>query len=366
MKILHTADWHYGMRHYGMAERETDMYRAGDYVVRRAVELKVDAVVMAGDMFDTPKPAAHTVQVLANQVRQLRANGIEVLGIDGNHDTVDGNWLKVCNVTPLTADRVTTVKGVSFLGINSLRPTAFKAKLAEVSNDASGSLGHVDVLVIHQAVSEMCGFANEELTALEIAAILGAGKLGVRVVCMGDIHNYSEMVVGGIRFIYSGSIETTASNDVPSKSFSLVEFDDGKVKTAYEPVPIRPFYQLSLSTEADLDALLKNVDTYKDGLVIITHEWKDKALAARAEAILDGKPFLYRLKPEARSGTDELVKQLNRASFERKSSLLQLKEAITAYFEDGSIEYELVTQMLQAPANVAVIVKTYMASNGIK
>ena len=364
MKILHTADWHYGMRHYGIPQREADMYKAGDYVVARAIALKVDAVVLAGDIFDAPKPAAFTVEVLAQQVRRLRDAGIEVLGIDGNHDTVDGNWLRVCNVTPLTADRITVVRGISFLGINSMRPSAFKQTLETAASKISGG---VNVLVIHQAIAEMAGFMTQDITALEIATVLNKYNTGIKLVLMGDIHNYSEMVIGGIRFIYSGSIETTASNDVPSKSFSIIDTDiGGAIKTSYEPVPIRPLYQITLATEADLDNLVKNMDKYKDGLVIITHEWKDKELGKRAEAVLEGKPFLYRIRTIAKLGTDDMAAQLSKDTFERSNSLGQLKAAIVAFFEDGSEQFELVTQMLSAPANVDGIVKQYMASKGLK
>ena len=364
MRILHTADWHYGMRHYGMPQREVDMYKAGDHVVARAIALGVDAVILAGDIFDTPKPSALTVEVLAAQVRRLRAAGIEVLGIDGNHDTVDGNWLKVCNVTPVTSDHTVTIKGVSFLGINSMRPTQFKQTLDNVCKDTL--LTPVDVLIIHQAISEMCGFVTQDLTALDISTTLNKSKLGVKVVAMGDIHNYAEMVVGGVRFIYSGSIETTAANDVPNKSFSIIDIVDGVVKTSYEPIPIRPFYQLTLSSEADLDSLVKEMDKYKDGLVIIKYEIKDRTLALRAEAILDGKPFLYKMWPLAKLGVENLAAQLNKESFERRNSLLQLRESILAFFEDKSDQFELVTQMLSAPANVDGIVKQYMASKGLK
>lgn len=364
MRILHTADWHYGMRHYGLPQREADMYKAGDFVVKRAIELKVDAVVLAGDIFDTPKPSAFTVQVLADQVRRLHDAGIEVLGIDGNHDMVDGNWLKVCNVTPVTSDRPIVIKGISFLGINSMRPSVFKQRLETICTD---QFAPVDVLIIHQAVAEMAGFMTQDLTALEIATTLNKRKLGIKLVLMGDIHNYAEMVVGGIRFIYSGSIETTAVNDVPTKTFSLIDIEPGKVPiTSYEPIPIRPIYQLQLSTEADLDNLVRDMEKYKDGLVIISHEWKDRELGKRAEALLEGKPFLYRLRPAAKLVTENLAVQLNRDSFERKNSLVQLKEAITAFFDEKSEQYELITQMLNAPATVEGIVKQYMASKGLK
>ena len=271
--------------------------------------------------------------------------------------------LRVSGAAEIGAAHVANEQGVSFLGINSMRPAAFKQELERMCTD---QFAPVDILVIHQAIAEMAGFMTQDLTALEISTVLNRRKLGIKVVAMGDIHNYAEMVIGGIRFIYSGSIEMTASNDVPNKTFSLIDINDGVVKTAYEPIPIRPFYQIQLANEADLDNLIKNMDKYKDGLVIISHEWKDKALAARAEALLEGKPFLYRIRPQAKLGNEDLAAQLNKESFERKNSLVQLKEAILAFFEDKSDQFELVTQMLSAPANVDGIVRQYMASKGLK
>lgn len=357
MKILHTADWHYGMRHYGMLQREQDMYDAGNHVVRRAIDLGVNVVVMAGDMLDTPKPSAYTVQVLADQVRRLREAGIAVVGIDGNHDTVDNNWLKVCNVTPLTSDQPILINGVSLLGINSMRPSVFKQTL-------SGLTAKADILVIHQAVSEMSGFETQDLTALEIATELNKLNTGVKCVLMGDIHNYAEAVIGAVRFIYSGSIEVTAVNENQDKSFSILDIQDNVVKTSYERIPTRPLFDLELNTEDDLNNLLKDMDKFKSGLVIISYDWKNKGLAERAESILVGRPFLYRLKPTTATETS-LVTQLKREAFERKNSLAQLKDAILAFFEEATSEYELITQMLQTPADVDGIVTRYMASKNI-
>lgn len=89
MKLLHTADWQLGLRLNFVGGERAARLRAGRFdAVRRLGELArehaVDAVVVAGDVFDDNGVGADTVQ----QARDaLRAFGdIPVVLLPGNHD----------------------------------------------------------------------------------------------------------------------------------------------------------------------------------------------------------------------------------------------------------------------------------------
>lgn len=354
MKIIHTADQHLAYRQYGFAQREEDFLNAFRHVIKRGIDLKADVIVIAGDLFDIPKPPAYIVQAVCEAVAHARAAEIDVIGIDGNHDVADGNWLKVCGIQNLVEVPYKTIVGLPYL-----RPAVFKERLKKMADDGV----QAQVFVMHQAVAEMADFAAQEITLMEIAPWLN--KMGVKYVAMGDIHNYKEMEFAGIRFAYSGSTEVNATDERRDKSFSIIDIDQntGKMSTATEPIPIRPIVERYLQSEKDLDELL--VQCAGNPLVILWYDSEKSDLAKRAEALLLDKQILHRICPTTAKGLNTIAAQLNRAQLERKGALVRLREAIGAFFEENSDEHELILQLLNTPDAVENTVKQYMTSKGV-
>ena len=86
MLVLHTSDWHLGRVFHGV-DLLSEQRRALTRVVEIARDHAVDAVVVAGDLYDRAIPPADAVDLLADAVRELRGLGIPVVAITGNHDS---------------------------------------------------------------------------------------------------------------------------------------------------------------------------------------------------------------------------------------------------------------------------------------
>lgn len=88
MKVLHTADWHLGARFHGQ-RRGKEEDDALDQVVEHCRRLKVDVVIVAGDIFDHANPAAlderRYYRTLVRLVRD--ASVATVVVVAGNHDS---------------------------------------------------------------------------------------------------------------------------------------------------------------------------------------------------------------------------------------------------------------------------------------
>jgi len=104
-RILHTSDWHLGAIFHGV-DRAADELAAIDALVRLCSERAVDAVIIAGDVFDTANPGAAEVKRWYDAVlRLVREGGVgSVVAIGGNHDSgarLDGprELLAACQVT---------------------------------------------------------------------------------------------------------------------------------------------------------------------------------------------------------------------------------------------------------------------------
>lgn len=88
MKILHTADWHLGHQLHGHERRfEHDAFL--DWLADTVRERQIDALLVAGDLFDTANPPASAWQQLYRFLARLRAEhpALDMVLIGGNHDS---------------------------------------------------------------------------------------------------------------------------------------------------------------------------------------------------------------------------------------------------------------------------------------
>ncbi len=87
IRLLHTADWHLGATLQGWT-REPEHRAALAQLVAIAKSRAVDAIVVAGDIFDSLNPSADAQRLLYDTLRDLRAAcpHATVALIAGNHD----------------------------------------------------------------------------------------------------------------------------------------------------------------------------------------------------------------------------------------------------------------------------------------
>ncbi|MBW4627305.1 MAG: exonuclease subunit SbcD [Brasilonema octagenarum HA4186-MV1] len=86
MRLIHTSDWHLGRRLKG-EDRTPEIAAALDELLNQAKTLEVDAVLVAGDIYDVPNPSAEAEQVAYNFFSQLKEAKIPAVMIAGNHDS---------------------------------------------------------------------------------------------------------------------------------------------------------------------------------------------------------------------------------------------------------------------------------------
>lgn len=87
IRILHTADWHIGQTLRGFS-REHEHRKVFDRLEEIVVERDVDALVIAGDVFDSQNPSGEAQQLFYNTlVRLSRARPqMTTVIVAGNHD----------------------------------------------------------------------------------------------------------------------------------------------------------------------------------------------------------------------------------------------------------------------------------------
>ena len=88
MKLFHLSDLHIGKR-----VNEFSMLVDQKYILRQilkaAKEYQPDGIILAGDIYDKPVPAAEAVQVFDDFLTSLSEMKLPVFMISGNHDSAE-------------------------------------------------------------------------------------------------------------------------------------------------------------------------------------------------------------------------------------------------------------------------------------
>ena len=88
-RILHTADWHLG-KMLNEQSREEEQKRFLDWLLKQVVELEVDVILVAGDIFDTANPPQSAETLYYDFVAALHGStSASLVLIGGNHDSAN-------------------------------------------------------------------------------------------------------------------------------------------------------------------------------------------------------------------------------------------------------------------------------------
>lgn len=87
MKILHTSDWHLGQHFYGKS-RAKEHQAFLQWLLEQVEQHKLDAIVVAGDIFDTGTPPSYARELYFDFVGKLNALECQLIVLAGNHDSV--------------------------------------------------------------------------------------------------------------------------------------------------------------------------------------------------------------------------------------------------------------------------------------
>ena len=86
MRFLHTSDWHLGRSLHRADLREAQAAFL-DHLVETARAERVDAVLVAGDVYDRAIAPVDSVALCEDALARLRGTGARVILISGNHDS---------------------------------------------------------------------------------------------------------------------------------------------------------------------------------------------------------------------------------------------------------------------------------------
>ncbi|MBO0865938.1 MAG: exonuclease SbcCD subunit D [Mycobacterium sp.] len=227
MRFLHTADWQLGMTRHFLAGDAQPRYSAArrDAVAglgALAAEVDAEFVVVAGDVFEHNQLAP---QVISQSLEAMRAIGIRVYLLPGNHDPLDAS--SVYTSALFTAECPDNVVVLDRAGVHEVRPGLqivaapwrSKAPTADLTTEVLGNLpglppeGVTRVLVAHGGVDALDPDPGKP-SLIRLAALDDALTRGViHYAALGDKHSVTDVGSSG-RVWYSGSPEVTNFDDI--------------------------------------------------------------------------------------------------------------------------------------------------------
>jgi exonuclease SbcD len=274
MRLLHTSDWHLG-RSLHRADLRAAQSAFLDHVVDTVRAEKVDAVLVAGDVYDRAVPPVDAVELCADALNRLHDAGASVVLISGNHDSArrlgfGSDLLGVAGVhvrtRPSALARPVLLEDaygpVAVYGVPYLEPDAVRDDLPPAEGNGAGGeaprghagvLGHAARCIRADADSRRVkrrvvlahgwvagGVASESERDITVG---GVGQVPMALfddfsyVALGHLHG-QQTIAGHLR--YSGSpLPYSFSEATHRKGSWLVELDGaGAVRAERVPAPV--------------------------------------------------------------------------------------------------------------------------------
>jgi exonuclease SbcD len=236
-RFVHAADIHLDSPLRSLALRDPELAELIGNATRRAfvsiIDLclaeQVDALMLAGDLYDGDQTSMKTARFLAEQVRRLHEAGINVFMIRGNHDALSkitkeltfpasvrlfGGRSEAIVVDRTSGDFAVTIHGLSFA-----RPHAPESLLPRFKAPTEGAM---NIALMH---TSLAGAPGHDAYAPCNASDLDAA--GFDYWALGHIHKRS-IVQGRSTVVMSGMPQGRDINESGAKSVSLITIADDR------------------------------------------------------------------------------------------------------------------------------------------
>lgn len=283
MKFLHLADLHLGKRVNGFSMLEDQAH-----ILRQILAIlddeQPDGVLIAGDVYDKSVPSVEAVELLDGFLTELRARGVPVLLISGNHDSPErlafgGRVMDSCgiHISPVYDGALAPVTLQDAFGpvhiwlLPFVKPAHVRrwfpdADIESYTDAVAEAVAHMDidtaarnVLVTHQFVTGGTRSGSEELSVGGTDNVDSGVFAPFDYVALGHLHGAQHIGRETIR--YAGSpLKYSFSEARQHKSVTVVtlgEKGDVQVRTvaltplrelreirgSYDELTARSFYE---------------------------------------------------------------------------------------------------------------------------
>jgi DNA repair protein SbcD/Mre11 len=279
IRLLHTADVHLGATFKVLGDRGREQHRqvreTFAQVVTLAVRERVDAVLIAGDLFDSAAAARVQAAFAAEQLGRLGEAGIPVCAIAGNHDPLgEGS-------AALWEDLAARCPHLSVLG-PTLECRVFPERdLTVVGRSIADRLSAESPLAglpVPRRTHFLVGLAHGSIQRPDLPARFGLmtpeeiAASGLDYLALGDWHSARDASSGGVKAWYSGAPEMIDLDEPDSGTVCLVTLRaPGDIEVVHPRVGRRQAKRITLDLAASggPDGVLRAIRAHADPSVVL-------------------------------------------------------------------------------------------------
>ena len=259
IKILHTADVHLDSPLTSLALRDEDLRASIQSATRSAFMRTIDtalsegvaALLISGDLYDGAQRSAKTAAFLTGQLERLRAAGIPVFYIKGNHDAenpITGEVMLPDNVHMFDGrggkvqleDNDIWIHGLSFSGKHA--PDSLLSKFG------APVPGTVNIAMLHTSLAGAAGHDNYAPCSVAELTVLGFDYWALGHVHKRQVHSEALWIV------MPGIPQGRDIGEAGPKFATLLSIEQGEIAVAEVPTSVVSFlsHAVDLSgTESD-------------------------------------------------------------------------------------------------------------------
>ncbi len=267
-RLLHMADVHLGARHQDLGEAAAQQRERQFAAFRRAIDValeeRLDAVLVAGDLFDSNQQPRRSVERAAAEFRRLAGAGIRTVLIPGTHDVYDPSSIyRVHDLAALAGQR----PGSEMVTV--LTPERPEIVLAGLDLVVFGRVAATK----RMAVSPLAGFSvhDETRARWRVGMVHGSlrieGKVesddvlftdaeiaasGLDYLALGHWHSFRQGRQGDTTWAYAGAPEPVAVDQDGAGQVVIVELreNEGRREVVVAPNTVGRTRFLRLDVDA--------------------------------------------------------------------------------------------------------------------
>jgi exonuclease SbcD len=265
MRIIHTSDWHLGQYFYGKS-RAFEHRAFMDWLLAQVTLHSVDAVIIAGDIFDTGTPPSYARSLYNQFIVQMQQTGCGLIILGGNHDSVstlgESKELLACLNTQVipgayenAAEHVFTLKdrqgkvGAVLCALPYLRPRDLVLSQSGQSGSEKQQQLSASIANLYQACFKQ---------ALSLKALQSTP---VPIIATGHLTTVGASTSESVRELYIGSLDAFNANLFPAADYIALGHIHRAQKIAKSehirysgsPIPLS-FDELSVNKQGDQEA----------------------------------------------------------------------------------------------------------------
>lgn len=342
MKIIHCADLHLDSRmsthltREKARERQAELLHTFEKMMDYAAENKVDAVLIAGDLYDTKKISA----AARNTVREaiLRNPGITFYYLKGNHDAesfldaleelppnlklFDKSWRSY----PVDGEGRVVITGVELCRENA----------AYIYDQLALDKDRFNIVMLHGQEAE-----RRSGDGAEVVGLRNLRNKGIDYLALGHVHSYrcGELDARG-KYCYSGCLEGRGFDECGEHGFVLLDIDVEKRSWRQEFIPMarRRIYAL----DVDITDCMTTADIGERIRAALARE--EPSPESLVKLVLKGS-----VDVECEKNTELLGKQLeDQYYFLKLEDQSRLKVDYGAFALDESLKGEFIRTVMAA------------------